>query len=89
MRMHQALARRANVEGNRPADEMRAEDQGMCRRVRLTETLGVTAPVVDAWRARVVATRRARFRQAPLAQLLLRLDALTFNHTIGRTSRNH
>ena len=29
-----------NVEGNRPADEMRIEDQGMCRRVRLTVGLG-------------------------------------------------
>ena len=32
-----------NVEGNRRADEMRAEDQGMCRRVRLTVGLGGTA----------------------------------------------
>src|SRR6185437_5302871 len=29
-----------NVEGNRPADEMRTEDQSMCRRVRLTVGLG-------------------------------------------------
>jgi len=29
-----------NVEGNRPADEMRTEDQSMCRRVRLTAWLG-------------------------------------------------
>jgi hypothetical protein len=29
-----------NVGGNRPADEMRTEDQSMCRRVRLTERLG-------------------------------------------------
>ena len=33
---------RPNVEGNRRADGMRAEDQAMCRRVRLTVTLGVT-----------------------------------------------
>ena len=33
---------RANVGGNRPADEMRTEDQGMCRRVRLTVRLGVS-----------------------------------------------
>jgi len=32
-----------NVEGNRPADEMRTEDQSMCRRVRLTVRLGGTA----------------------------------------------
>ena len=31
---------RPNVEGNRPADEMRTEDQSMCRRVRLTVRLG-------------------------------------------------
>jgi hypothetical protein len=31
-----------NVEGNRPADEMRTENQGMCRRVRLTVRLGRT-----------------------------------------------
>ena len=30
-----------NIEGNRPADEMRTEDQGMCRRVRLTVRLGL------------------------------------------------
>jgi hypothetical protein len=29
-----------NVQGNRPADEMRTEDQSMCRRVRLTVGLG-------------------------------------------------
>ena len=29
-----------NVEGNRPADKMRAEDQSMNRRVRLTDVLG-------------------------------------------------
>ena len=29
-----------NVQGNRPADEMRTEDQSMCRRVRLTVMLG-------------------------------------------------
>jgi len=29
-----------NVQGNRPADEMRTEDQTMCRRVRLTVRLG-------------------------------------------------
>ena len=37
-----------NVEGNRPADGMRTEDQSMCRRVRLTVRLG----------ARIYATRR-------------------------------
>jgi hypothetical protein len=30
-----------NVQGNRPADEMRTEDQSMCRRVRLTVRLGL------------------------------------------------
>jgi len=30
-----------NVEGNRHADEMQAEDQGICRRVRLTVRLGL------------------------------------------------
>ena len=29
-----------NVEGNRRADEMRTEDQAVCRRVRLTVRLG-------------------------------------------------
>jgi hypothetical protein len=29
-----------NVQGNRPADELRTEDQSMCRRVRLTVGLG-------------------------------------------------
>jgi hypothetical protein len=29
-----------NVGGNRRADEMRTEDQGVCRRVRLTVRLG-------------------------------------------------
>jgi hypothetical protein len=29
------------VQGNRPADEMRTEDQSMCRRVRLTVRLGL------------------------------------------------
>src|SRR6185312_4806323 len=38
-----AHRRRPNVEGNRPADEMRAEDQSMCRRVRLTARLGLSA----------------------------------------------
>jgi hypothetical protein len=32
-----------NVQGNRPADEMRTEDQSMCRRVRLTVGLGPSA----------------------------------------------
>jgi hypothetical protein len=31
-----------DVIGNRPADEMRTEDQSMCRRVRLTVRLGGT-----------------------------------------------
>jgi hypothetical protein len=30
-----------NVEGNRRADEMRTEDQTVCRRVRLTVRLGI------------------------------------------------
>ena len=32
---------RPNVEGNRPADEMVTEDQGVYRRVRLTVRLGL------------------------------------------------
>ena len=34
---------RPNVEGNRRADEMLAEDQVVCRRVRLTARLGATS----------------------------------------------
>ncbi len=35
------------VEGNRPADEMQAEEQGMCRRVRLTVRLGPTSDTLE------------------------------------------
>jgi len=41
LRMRQALARRPDVEGNRPAALTATEDQSMCRRVRLTVRLGV------------------------------------------------
>ena len=38
-----------NVEGNRRADEMLAEDQAVCRRVRLTVRLGVGYGSVDSF----------------------------------------
>ena len=38
-----------NVQGNRRADEMHAEDQAVCRRVRLTEWKGL--PLLEsAWK---------------------------------------
>jgi len=36
-----------NVEGNRRADEMVTEDQGVCRRVRLTVVLGPSVHDAD------------------------------------------